>query len=64
MSHPFASDDCNTLNCDITLDEIAQVMRKLKRNKFAGLDGIKAEFLLDVGNMLHVPLQIVFNKLL
>ncbi len=64
LSHPFASDDCNTLNCDITLDEIAQVMRKLKRNKFAGLDGIKAEFLLDVGNMLHVPLQIVFNKLL
>jgi hypothetical protein len=22
LSHPFASDDCNTLNCDITLDEI------------------------------------------
>ncbi len=64
LSHPFASDDCNTLNCDITLDEIAQVMRKLKRNKFAGLDGIKAQFLLDAGNMLHVPLQIVFNKLL
>jgi hypothetical protein len=31
-------------------------MRKLKRNKSAGLDGIKAEFLLDVGDMLHVPL--------
>jgi hypothetical protein len=39
-------------------------MRKFKRNKFAGLDGIKAQFLLDVGDMLHVPLQIVFNKLL
>jgi hypothetical protein len=39
-------------------------MRKLKRNKSVGLDGIKAEFLLDAGNMLHVPLQIVFNKLL
>jgi hypothetical protein len=64
LSHPFASDDCSTLNCDITLDEIAQVMRRLKRNKFAGLDGIKAEFLLDAGDMLHVPLQIVFNKLL
>ncbi len=64
MSHPFASDDCSTLNCDITLDEIAQVMRRLKRNKSAGLDGIKTEFLLDAGNMLHVPLQIVFNKLL
>ncbi len=64
LSHPFASDDCSTLNCDITLDEIAQVMRRLKRNKFAGLDGMKTEFLLDAGNMLHVPLQIVFNKLL
>jgi hypothetical protein len=64
LSHPFASDDCSTLNCDITLDEIAQVMRRLKRNKFASLDGIKAEFLLDAGDILHVPLQIVFNKLL
>jgi hypothetical protein len=56
LSHPFANDDCNTLNCDITLDEIAQVMRKLKRNKSAGLDGIKVEFLLDASDMLHVPL--------
>ncbi len=64
LSHPFASDDCSTLNCDITLDEIARVMRKLKRNKSAGLDGIKAKFLLDAGDMLHVPLQIVFNKFL
>ncbi len=64
LSHPFTSDACSTLNYDITLDEIAQVMRRLKRNKSAGLDGIKAEFLLDTGDMLHVPLQIVFNKLL
>ncbi len=56
LSHPFASDACSTLNCDITLDEIAQVMRRLKCNKSASLDGIKAEFLLDVGDMLHVPL--------
>jgi hypothetical protein len=56
LSHPFASDDCSTLNCDITLNEIAQVMRRLKRNKSAGLDGIKGEFLLDAGVMLHVPL--------
>jgi hypothetical protein len=64
LSHLFASDDCSTLNCDITLDEIAQVMRRPKRNKSIGLNGIKAEFLLDAGDMLHVPLQIVFNKLL
>ncbi len=53
LSHPFASDDYSTLNCDITLYEIAQVMRRFKRNKSAG---IKAEFLLDDGDMLHVPL--------
>jgi hypothetical protein len=64
LLHPFASDDCSTLNCDITLDEIAQAMRKFRRNKAASLDGIKAEFLLDAGDMLHVPLQILFNKLL
>ncbi len=64
LSHPFASDTCSTLNCDITLDEIAQVMRRLKRNKSPSLDGIKVEFLLDAGDMLHIPLQIVFNKLL
>jgi hypothetical protein len=50
LSNPFASDDCSTLNCDITLDEIVQVMRKLKHNKSAGLYGIKAEFLLDAGD--------------
>jgi hypothetical protein len=32
------------------------VMRRLKCKKFASLDGIKAEFLLDAGDMLHVPL--------
>jgi len=64
LSHPFASDDCSTLNCDITLDEIAQVMRRFKRNKFVSLDGIKAKFLLNASDMLHVQLQIVFNKLL
>jgi hypothetical protein len=64
LSHPFVSDDCSTLNCDITLDEIAQVMRRVKHNKSTSLDGIKAEFLLDVGDTLHVPFQIVFNKLL
>jgi hypothetical protein len=46
------------------LDEIAQMMRRFKLNKSVGLDGIKAEFLLDAGDMLHVPLQIMFNKLL
>jgi hypothetical protein len=39
-------------------------MRRLERNKSVGLDGIKAEFMLDASDMLHIPLQIVLNKLL
>ncbi len=40
------------------------MMRRLKRNKSTGLDGIKAKFLLDASDTSHVPLQIMFNKLL
>jgi hypothetical protein len=44
LSHPFANDDYSTLNCDITLDEIAQVMRRFKCNKSISLNGIKANY--------------------
>ncbi len=47
-----------------TLGQSRVATKRLKRNKSIALDGIKAEFLLNVGDMLHVPMQIVFNKLL
>jgi len=52
------------LNVDITLVEIQQAFKKLKRHKVAGIDGIKPEFLLDAVVALQQPLLIAFNKIL
>ncbi len=51
----------HTLNTNITFVELLRVLKKLQRNKAAGLDGMKAEFILDVGELLHMPQLIVFN---
>ncbi len=32
-----------------------------QRNKVVGLDGMKAEFILDAGELLHMPLLTTFN---
>ncbi len=56
--------ECSDLNADITLDEIAAVVKRLKRNKAAGIDGIKAEFILDAYTILAPHLQRVFNAML
>jgi hypothetical protein len=49
------------LNVDITLVELLQVLKKLQRNKVVGFDGMKAEFILDAGELLHMPLLTAFN---
>ncbi len=49
------------LNTDITLTELFQTLKKLQRNKVVGLDGMKVEFILDVGELLHIPLLTTFN---
>jgi hypothetical protein len=54
----------HTLNTDITLAELLEVLKKLQRNKAAGLDGMKVEFILDVGELLHMPLLTTFNYFL
>jgi hypothetical protein len=51
----------HTLNIDITLVELLQALKKLHRNKAAGLDGMKDEFILDAGELLHMPLLTMFN---
>jgi hypothetical protein len=51
----------HTLNIDITFAELLQALKKLQRNKATGLDGMKVEFILDVGELLHMPLLTVFN---
>jgi hypothetical protein len=51
----------HTLNTDITLAKLLQALKKLQRNKVTSLDGMKVEFILDVGELLHMPLLIMFN---
>jgi hypothetical protein len=51
----------HTLNTNITLIELLQALKKLQRNKVAGLDGMKAEFILDIRELLHMPLLTTFN---
>jgi hypothetical protein len=46
----------HTLNIDITFAKLLQILKKLQRNKVAGLDGMKAEFILDARKLLHMPL--------
>jgi hypothetical protein len=54
----------HTLNIDITLAELLQVLKRLQKNKATGLDGMKPEFILDVGELLHIPLLTMFNYFL
>ncbi len=51
----------HTLNADITLAKLLQALKKLQNNKAAGLDGMKVEFILDAGKLLHMPLLTTFN---
>jgi hypothetical protein len=39
-------------------------LKKLQRNKAIGLDGMKAKFILDAGELLHMPLLTTFNYFL
>jgi len=64
VSFPPNGIDCEQLNVDITLVEVQQVFKKLKRHKAVGIDGIKPEFLLDATVALQQPLLIYFNKIL
>lgn len=52
------------LNADINHDEVKSALKRLKRNKAAGVDGIKAEFILDAHHILLEPLVQTFNQML
>lgn len=58
ISPAMASD---LLNADITHAEVEAALRRLKRNKAAGVDGIRAEFILDAASILLTPLVLTFN---
>jgi hypothetical protein len=56
-------DGC-TLSQNIQLCEITDAIKRLKRGKATGLDGVKAEFVIDGCDALLRILQTLFNKLL
>ena len=58
------SGDTSLLDMPFTTDEVASAFRRLKRHKAAGVDGIKAEFLLDAEDMLLQPLALTFTQML
>ncbi len=64
VSFPPNGIDCEQLNVDITLLDVQQAFKKLKRHKAACIDGIKPKFLLDAAIALQQPLLIAFNKIL
>lgn len=57
--HPF-----DFLNADINQEEVKAALKRLKRNKAAGVDGVRAEFILDAADLLLNPLVQTFNQLL
>jgi len=54
----------HTLNTNITLVKLLQALKKLQRSKAADLDGMKVEFIMDVEELLQMPLLTTFNYFL
>ena len=54
----------NSMSMPVFTDELTAVFRRLKRNKAAGIDGVKAEFLLDAEDLLLQPLALTFTQML
>ena len=52
------------LNKHVSPEEVTAAFQRLKRNKAAGLDGIRAEFLLDAHDILLEPLARTFSHML
>ncbi len=61
MTEPSPS---HNLNIDITFAELFQALKKLQRNMTASLDSMKAEFILNARELLHMPLLTTFNYFL
>ena len=52
------------LNAVITREDVTAALKRLKRRKAAGVDGIRAEFILDASDILLNPLVQTFNQVL
>ncbi len=59
---PECDEPCS-LSQDINTSEVVEAINRLKRGKATGLDGVKAEFVIDGCDALLTILQTLFNKL-
>ena len=56
--------DASCLNAPITTDELHDCIKRSKRNKSPGIDGILSEMIKDGGDVLHNCLLVIFNLML
>ena len=56
--------DASCLNASITADELHDCIKRLKRNKSPGIDGVLSEMIKDGGDVLHNCLLVIFNLML
>ena len=56
--------DASCLNAPITADELHDCIKRLKRNKSPGIDGVLSEMIKDGGDVLHNCLLVNFNLML
>ena len=63
-SHDATEPASDFLNAAITHEDVSAALKRLKRNKAAGVDGIRAEFILDACDVLLDPLVQTFNQVL
>jgi len=52
------------VNASVTLDELHDCIKQLKRNKSAGIDGKLSEMVKDGGEVLHSCLLVIVNVML
>lgn len=52
------------LNVPITVEEVSAAFKRLKPRKASGIDGIKAQYLLDAEDILLQPMTATFNQML
>ena len=62
VSTPSLSDEC--MFASINADELHTSIRKLKRGKSPGIDGISAEMIIDGGDLMHSCLLDLYNRML
>jgi len=62
VSTSCTEDAC--LNADITADELSQCIKRLKRGKSPGIDGILADMIKDGGDLVQQCLLWLFNCML